>query len=211
MDGNNRWSQKNNTTKTLSYKKGVNKILTLSKFIFTEYKVPYVSAFALSSHNLNRSKNFISIIINTIKQFLIEYDKFDIDYKIKFIGDLSFINDSKIIADLKKIETNNSVSKFTLIVFINYCGTTELNNAAKLISKIKYKDFNLRSCLMTSDLPDPDILIRSGGFSRISDFMLYQLSFTELFFIKKLWPDFKKNDLKKIINNFLKIERKFGI
>ena len=211
MDGNNRWSQKNNTTKTLSYKKGVNKILTLSKFIFTEYKVPYVSAFALSSHNLNRSKNFISIIINTIKQFLIEYDKFDIDYKIKFIGDLSFINDSKIIADLKKIETNNSVSKFTLIVFINYSGTTELNNAAKLISKIKYKDFNLRSCLMTSDLPDPDILIRSGGFSRISDFMLYQLSFTELFFIKKLWPDFKKNDLKKIINNFLKLERKFGI
>ena len=211
MDGNNRWSQKNNTTKTLSYKKGVNKILTLSKFIFTEYKVPYVSAFALSSHNLNRSKNFVSIIINTIKQFLIEYDKFDIDYKIKFIGDLSFINDSKIIADLKKIETNNSVSKFTLIVFINYSGTTELNNAAKLISKIKYKDFNLRSCLMTSDLPDPDILIRSGGFSRISDFMLYQLSFTELFFIKKLWPDFKKNDLKKIINNFLKLERKFGI
>ena len=211
MDGNNRWSQKNNTTKTLSYKKGVNKILTLSKFIFTEYKVPYVSAFALSSHNLNRSKNFISIIINTIKQFLIEYDKFDIDYKIKFIGDLSFINDSKIIADLKKIENNNSVSKFTLIVFINYSGTTELNNAAKLISKIKYKDFNLRSCLMTSDLPDPDILIRSGGFSRISDFMLYQLSFTELFFIKKLWPDFKINDLKKIINNFLKIERKFGI
>ena len=211
MDGNNRWSQKNNTTKTLSYKKGVNKILTLSKFIFTEYKVPYVSAFALSSHNLNRSKNFISIIINTIKQFLIEYDKFDIDYKIKFIGDLSFINDSKIIADLKKIENNNSVSKFTLIVFINYSGTTELNNAAKLISKVKYKDFNLRSCLMTSDLPDPDILIRSGGFSRISDFMLYQLSFTELFFIKKLWPDFKKNDLKKIINNFLKLERKFGI
>ena len=211
MDGNNRWSQKNNTTKTLSYKKGVNKILTLSKFIFTEYKVPYVSAFALSSHNLNRSTNFISIIINTIKQFLIEYDKFDIDYKIKFIGDLSFINDSKIIADLKKIENNNSVSKFTLIVFINYSGTTELNNAAKLISKIKYKDFNLRSCLMTSDLPDPDILIRSGGFSRISDFMLYQLSFTELFFIKKLWPDFKKNDLKKIINNFLKLERKFGI
>ena len=211
MDGNNRWSQKNNTTKTLSYKKGVNKILTLSKFIFTEYKVPYVSAFALSSHNLNRSKNFISIIINTIKQFLIEYDKFDIDYKIKFIGDLSFINDSKIIADLKKIETNNIASKFTLIVFINYSGTTELNNAAKLISKIKHKDFNLRSYLMTSDLPDPDILIRSGGFSRISDFMLYQLSFTELFFIKKLWPDFKKNDLKKIINNFLKLERKFGI
>ena len=192
MDGNNRWSQKNNTTKTLSYKKGVNKILTLSKFIFTEYKVPYVSAFALSSHNLNRSTNFISIIINTIKQFLIEYDKFDIDYKIKFIGDLSFINDSKIIADLKKIETNNIASKFTLIVFINYSGTTELNNAAKLISKIKHKDFNLRSYLMTSDLPDPDILIRSGGFSRISDFMLYQLSFTELFFIKKLWPDFKK-------------------
>ena len=211
MDVNNRWSKKNNSTKIFSYKKGVNKILTLSKFIFTEYKVPYVSAFALSSHNLNRSKNFISIIINTIKQFLIEYDKFDIDYKIKFIGDLSFINDSKIIADLKKIETNNSVSKFTLIVFINYSGTTELNNAAKLISKIKYKDFNLRSCLMTSDLPDPDILIRSGGFSRISDFMLYQLSFTELFFIKKLWPDFQKNDLKKIINNFLNLERKFGI
>ena len=211
MDGNNRWSHKNNTTKTLSYKKGVNKILTLSKFIFTEYKVPYVSAFALSSHNLNRSKNFISIIINTIKQFINEYDKFDIDYKIKFIGDLSFINDSKIIADLKKIETINSVSKFTLIVFINYSGTTELNNAAKLISKIKHKDFNLRSYLMTSDLPDPDILIRSGGFSRISDFMLYQLSFTELFFTKKLWPDFKINDLKKIINNFLKLERKFGI
>ena len=211
MDGNNRWSQKNNTTKTLSYKKGVSKILTLSKLIFTEYKVPYVSAFALSSHNLNRSKNFISIIINTIKQFLIEYDKFDIDYKIKFIGDLSFINDSKIISNLKNIEANNSLSKFTLVVFINYSGTTELNNAAKLISKIKPKDLNLRSFLMTCDLPDPDILIRSGGFSRISDFMLYQLSFTELFFIKKLWPDFTKNDIKNIISKFLILERKFGI
>ena len=211
MDGNNRWSQKNNTTKIFSYKKGVSKILTLSKLIFTEYKVPYVSAFALSSHNLNRSKNFISIIINTIKQFINEYDKFDIGYKIKFIGDLSFINDSKIISDLKKIESNNSVSKFKLIVFINYSGTTELNNAAKLISKIKPKNFNLHSYLMTSDIPDPDILIRSGGFSRISDFMLYQLSFTELFFIKKLWPDFTKNDLKNIIDKFLKLERKFGI
>ena len=211
MDGNNRWSKKNNSTKIFSYKKGVNKILTLSKFIFTEYKVPYVSAFALSSHNLKRSKNFISIIKNTIKQFLIEYDKFDIDYKIKFIGDLSFINDSKIISNLKNIEANNSLSKFTLVVFINYSGTTELNNAAKLISKIKPKDLNLRSFLMTCDLPDPDILIRSGGFSRISDFMLYQLSFTELFFIKKLWPDFTKNDIKNIISKFLILERKFGI
>ena len=211
MDGNNRWSQKNNTTKIFSYKKGVNKILTLSKFIFTEYKVRYVSAFALSSHNLNRSKNFISFIINIIKQFLNEYDKFDIDYKIKFIGDLSFINDNKIISDLKKIEANNSFSQFTLIVFINYSGTTELNNAAKLISKMEHKNFNLRSYLMTSDLPDPEILIRSGGFNRISDFMLYQLSFTELFFSKKLWPDFSKNDLKNIINKYLKLERKFGI
>ena len=114
------------------------------------------------------------------------------------------------INDLNLINNKN---KKTLFILINYSGQDDILNSVIQIDKLKLKPnkANFEKNLFLSDVPNPDILIRTGGYHRISNFMLYQLSFTDFFFLKKLWPDLKKNDVKKIINNFKKINRKFGL
>ena len=101
----------------------------------------------------------------------------------------------------------------TLIILLNYSGQDDVINSINQINKKKIKPnkTNFEKNLLLNSVPNPDILIRTGGYSRISNFMLYQISFTDLFFLKKLWPDLKKNDVKKIINNYRKINRKFGL
>ena len=102
-------------------------------------------------------------------------------------------------------------SKKNLIIYLNYSGKDDIFNSLKSLQSLKIINKNkINSYLSSSGIPDPDILIRTGGFKRISDFMLYQISFTELFFKNKLWPDISKNDIKKIIEQFNRIDRKFG-
>ena len=107
------------------------------------------------------------------------------------------------------IDRHNNIEKFDkkLVIFLNYSGQTDIENASKKIKKFN----NFKKNLSTNHLPNPDILIRTGGFSRISDFMLYQLAFTELFFLNKLWPDISKSDIAKIMKRYSKIDRKFGL
>lgn len=213
MDGNNRWSKINKTNKFLSYKNGSENLIKLTKYIFTNTKINYVSAFALSNSNLKRSNKIISFIKKILNDFLDrEINDKKLNFAIIFIGDLSFLNKETNLK-IKKIKNISSKYKNKLIIFLNYSGRIDiLNSFNKLIpkkTKIKIDDIVLN--LSTLGIPDPDILIRTGGFNRISDFMLYQLSFTELFFSKKLWPDYSIPDLKKVLNNFDKIERKFGL
>ena len=205
MDGNNRWSKKNNVSKYISYKKGANKLLNLSEYLFANTNVSFISAFALSKDNTNRSQ----LILKTIKMvlsegldnFLNNKKKFD----IKFIGDFSFFNN-----EIKnKINRINSISNYNkkLCIFINYSGKQDIEHAAK---NFKGSISNFKNNLLTKSLPDPDLLIRTGGFKRLSNFLLYQISFTELFFLKKLWPDLTISDLNKILIEYKSIKRKFG-
>ena len=146
-----------------------------------------------------------------LNYYLKDYDKFNINYKIKFIGDLSFIKSSIMKEKLNLIQNKNSLSKNTLLIFINYSGTKDIINAIPLIENIKSNKFNFSKYLMTKDFPDPDLLIRTGGYQRISDYMLFQISFTDLIFTKKLWPDLSNKDIDIFIEKYNKIEKKFGL
>ncbi len=210
MDGNNRWSKKNNVSKYESYNKGANKLIEITKYIFNRYDIHYISAFALSKHNFKRG----SVLIDIIKKVLIDLleptnDIGKINFKVRFKGNLNFLP-KKIVEGLRKLEKNNLKSKKTLTIFLNYSGKDDILNALKLLKSKKLNKFDLADYLSSAGIPDPDILIRSGGYSRISDFMLYQLSFTELFFTNKLWPSINGHDVKRFIEKFNKIDRKFG-
>lgn len=211
MDGNNRWSKKNNYSLFETYKLGANKLFKISNHLFYKKNINTVSAFAFSVDNQKRSKKIISIINKLLNYFIndILINK-QIDFKIKFFGDLSyFSNDIKNqIYDLEKKNIN---ANKTLNIFLNYGGQEEIID---MINHFKGSKKSISKSLVNNYFKNrynpPEMLIRSGGFKRISNFILYQLSFTELFFTKKLWPDFSIVDLNKIILKYESIERKFG-
>lgn len=211
MDGNNRWSKKKNISKYKSYKKGAEKLIEVTNFIFSNYDINYVSAFALSKHNFKRGTVLINIIKNVLLDFL-EPSKNtnNLKYKVLFKGNLNFLP-IKIVQGLKKLQKNNSKSNKKLVIYLNYSGKEDIANSLKSLfhsNKTNYR--KLDNHLTTAGIPDPDILIRTGGFQRISDFMLYQISFTELFFTTKLWPSISNKDITKFIQKYNKIDRKFG-
>ena len=212
MDGNNRWSKINGKNKHQSYSKGANNLLELSNNIFNKTKVSYITAFALSKNNLNRSKSIIRSIIKILDINLDQTLNKEINFSISIRGDLSFLSFEmkKKINLLNKKNINN---KKKLIILLNYSGRQDIiDTSLKIInSKKKFDIENFASNSILSGLPDPDLLIRTGGFQRISDFLLFNISFTEFFFTKKLWPDLKYNDVLRIINKYNNIERKFGI
>lgn len=203
MDGNNRWSRKSSLSKYDGYKNGAKKLISLTNFIFANTNVNFISAFALSKNNLQRSSGVLKIIKKVLLETLKDYDNKRINYDLFFIGDFNFLelNVKKKILSINK----NDLFKKKLIIYLNYGGREDIQQAAK--SNIKKK---FETNLLSNKFSDPDILIRTGGFKRISNFLLYQLAFTEFFFLKKLWPDLLPRDIKKIINQFNEIERKFG-
>jgi undecaprenyl diphosphate synthase len=209
MDGNNRWSKKNQAKLFDSYYEGGLKLLKLSNFIFSNYQTNYISAFALSSNNLKRPKYIISTIKKVLNEFLDQLDKKNFHFNIHFIGNLSFLDDT-IIKKINDIENINSESKKKLIIFLNYSGRADIDNAFQRKNSNNNKKLDISSSLVTSEIPDPDLLIRTGGYQRISDFLLYELAFTELIFTKILWPDLDISNVKRYIHKFNNIERKFG-
>ena len=211
MDGNNRWSKKKNFNLSEGYTSGANKLIKIATHIFENYEVKYISAFALSKNNLNKSKRIISTIKNVLLNFLNKYeDKYNLNFKIKFIGDLNFLN-NKTRDKIKLIENKNISSKNILIIFINYSGQSDITNSISNLNKFtKINELDFSKLLNTKNLPDPDLLIRTGGFQRLSNFMLFQLAFTELSFTKKLWPDMNNTDIDRFIKNYYRIDRKFG-
>ena len=212
MDGNNRWSKKNSQSKIKSYSKGAQKLLTISKKIFDNYNIKYISAFALSNNNLNRTKSLIDILKKILLNFLNdEQTILKLNFQIIFIGDLKFVG-KDLTKKITKIQNINRNKKQKLIIFLNYSGRKDINLFyAKNINSSFFNPNLISKNLLTKNITDPEILIRTGGYQRISDFMLYQIAFTELFFLKKLWPDISSTDVTKIINNYKSINRKFGL
>ena len=212
MDGNNRWSKKKNFNLSKGYSSGATRLIKITTHIFKNYDVKYISAFALSKNNLNRSKKIINIIKNVLLDFLNKYeDNYNLNFKIKFIGDLNFLN-KEIRDKIKLIENVKITSNNKLIVLINYSGQSDIiNSIASLDNFLKINEQIFPKKLLTKNLPNPDLLIRTGGFHRLSNFMLYQLAFTELCFTKKLWPDLNNTDIDKYIKNYYRIDRKFGL
>ena len=211
MDGNNRWSIKNKVSKFEAYRNGSKNLLQITEYLFDNYDLNFVSAFALSSNNLKRDAKLIKILKKVFKYFLDDlYNGIQKNYSVEIIGDLSFL-DKSIILKTQDYINNQKKMKNKLILFINYGGQEDIENASKSLLTKKTENFKITNFLSTNKFPNPDILLRSGGFQRLSNFMLYEIAFTEFFFSKKLWPDIKKTDLKRIIKNYYNIERKFGI
>ena len=210
MDGNGRWGKKRNKSRNYGHLKGVEIVKKIvAKSI--KLKIPVISFYVFSSENWKRPKNEISYLFTLIKNyFLNEIDRVKSQgIKINIIGNLN-----KLPKDIRKIlyKTINSTKNnktITVNLAINYGSKNEIIMALKKIKKnISIK--NIEKNLYTKDIPDPDILIRTGGHQRLSNFMLWQLAYSELFFISKLWPDFNPNDLEKVIKKYRKRKRNFG-
>ena len=203
MDGNNRWSLKNKISKYQAYKIGAKRLINLSNYIFSNTEIKYISAFVLSKNNLKRSAKIINVIKKILYESLVEIKNHKTYFDLVIIGDVEFL-DLKTKNMIKTINKKN-IFKKKLILYLNYGGKEDIEQAAKsnLYNSVEKN-------LLSGGFPDPEVLIRTGGFNRLSNFLLYQISFTELFFLKKLWPDLNSTDIKKIISNFRKIKRKFG-
>ena len=210
MDGNGRWGKKKNKSRNFGHLKGVETVKTIVKQSI-KLKIPILTFYVFSSENWRRPKSEISFLFKLIKNYFLKEinNVTNQGIKINIIGELK-----KLPTDLKNIlnKTVRSTSKNKKIIVnlaLNYGSKREILIAAKKVNK-KLSIKNINRNLYTKDLPDPDILIRTGGHQRLSNFMLWQLSYTELFFTKKLWPDFNLKDLKKIIIAFKRIKRNFG-
>ena len=210
MDGNNRWSKLNAIDLKTSYKKGAEKLFKIVDHCFFHHKIDYVSAFALSSHNLSRPKKVILPIIKLLDLYLDEFlnNSLKYRYNIRFIGNFDFFK-TETRTKIAIINKQNKYSK-TLIIALNYSGSQDIILAAGLLNANTNLKINFSDLLSTSQYPNPDLLIRTGGYQRLSDFFLFQMKFTELFFLKALWPDLKIKSVDIILAKYLKIERKFG-
>jgi len=215
MDGNGRWAKKKNKPRRFGHLHGTKNIKNLIPY-FIKKKIPYLTLFAFGLDNWSRPKSETSYLFYLFQDFLKENLNYLLknNVKIKFIGEKKKLS-KDITSLIKKVEKlTEKKNHLTLIVAFNYSSKQELVNSFRDILKNKKEkkitEEIIKNYLYTRDIPDPDILIRTGNQIRISNFLLWQLSYTEIFFIKKLWPDFNTNDLKKIILQFKKIKRNFG-
>lgn len=213
MDGNNRWSKRNKINPYEAYIKGSKKLLEISEFIFSNYNTKYITAFALSKNNLKRPIEKIKLLKSVIEYFLDDLSKISqFKFKILVKGNINFLN-KRLIKKINELNSKNNQYSKCLIILINYSGQSDIIDAVKHLvkSKKKINKLNFEKNLFLNNIPNPDILIRTGSFQRISNFMLYQLAFTDFFFLKKLWPDISRQDLIKIFEKYKKIDRKFGL
>ena len=189
--------------------KVINNIIKLS----IEKKIKYLTLFVFSKDNWKRPKAEINYLFNLLYNFLNEKINFlnDNNIKLNIIGNKNFSKKiMKLLIKSENLTKKNSLLQINLA--LNYGSREEILSSVKKIVKKKtsINDKNLSDNLYTKNIPDPDILIRTGDTRRLSNFLLWQLSYTEIFFEKKLWPDFNKNDFKKIINKYYKTKRNFG-
>ncbi len=210
MDGNGRWGKKKKKGRNFGHIKGVEavkKIVSSS----VRFKIPVVTFYVFSSENWKRPKKEISFLFKLISNYFSKEIKSVMSQgiKINIIGEMN-----KLSPEVKKIlkktmHLTKKNKKILVNLAINYGSKNEILNAIKKTKK-KLSLKNFEKNLFTKNIPHPDILIRTGGHQRLSNFMLWQLAYAELFFLKKLWPDFNSRDLKKVINQYKQSKRNFG-
>ena len=213
MDGNGRWGIKHKQSRNLGHRAGLNTVEKIIKSTIKN-KVKYLTLYAFSTENWKRPQNEIKFLFKLLDSFIDqkinEFNKNNI--KLKIIGNINVFNKKlkKKLLKSEKLTKNNTRLQVNLA--LNYGSKSELINAFKIINKDKLNINikNIEKNLYTSNIPDPDILIRTGSTSRLSNFLLWQLAYTEIFFEKKLWPDFKENDYNRILKKFTKTKRNYG-
>ena len=213
MDGNGRWALQKGKSRNYGHQCGLKAIEKIVDYSIKK-KISYLTLFTFSSENWKRPKkevNFLfKLLENYFKKNLLKVIRNGI--KVKIIG-----NKSKLASNLRKIiklaeNKTRKNKKISVQLALNYGSKQEIINSMKIVNKKKQKITikNFEKNLYTSGFPDPDILIRTGGQRRLSNFLLWQMAYTEIFFVKKMWPDFSDNDFQIILNKFKKIKRNFG-
>ena len=212
MDGNGRWGLKNKNSRNAGHKAGLNTVEKIIKETIKN-KIKFLTLYAFSTENWKRPKKEINYLFNLLENFLINriQDLHKQNIKLKIIGVKSFSSKlNKLLNQSEKKTLKNK--KLQINLALNYGSKFELISAFKNLKKNndKVNEKNLSKYLQTKNIPDPDILIRTGNTKRLSNFLLWQLAYSEIFFEKKLWPDFKEKDYNKINKKFKKLKRNFG-
>ncbi|MBD1135396.1 di-trans,poly-cis-decaprenylcistransferase [Pelagibacterales bacterium SAG-MED47] len=212
MDGNGRWGLKYKNSRNAGHKAGLKTVEKIIKESIKQ-KIKYLTLYAFSTENWNRPKKEINFLFNLLENFLKDriIDLHNKDIKLKIIGVKNFSTKlNKLLSSSEKKTSKNK--KLHINLALNYGSKSELINAFKNLHKSKKKinEKNLSMYLQTNNIPDPDILIRTGNTKRLSNFLLWQIAYSEIFFEKKLWPEFNENDYLNIIKKFKQIKRNFG-
>ncbi len=212
MDGNGRWGLKYKNSRNAGHKAGLKTVEKIIKETIKN-KIQFLTLYVFSTENWKRPKKEINFLFNLLENFLIdkieEIHKQNI--KLKIIGVKNFSNSLNKLLNLSEKKTSKN-NKLQINLALNYGSKIELINAIKNLNKSKKKitEKNLVKYLQTKNIPDPDLLIRTGNTKRLSNFLLWQLAYSEIFFEKKLWPAFDEKDYDKIIKKYKKIKRNFG-
>jgi len=213
MDGNGRWGIKHKNSRNAGHRAGLDNVESIINECL-KINIKYLTLYTFSTENWKRPEKEINFLFNLLESFLT--NKIDNlikkNIKLKFIGKINQLP-SKLKKLIKNSESKTSKNlSLQVNVALNYGSKNELISTIKAIIKKKTKvnENNIDKNLFTKNIIDPDILIRTGDTRRLSNFMLWQLAYTEIFFEKKLWPDFKSNDFRKILNKFKSIKRNFG-
>jgi len=213
MDGNGRWGIKHKQSRNAGHRAGLNTVDLIINHCINN-KIEFLTLYTFSSENWKRPKNEITFLFKLLENFLKKKINkiIEKDIKLKFIGELNELPTK--LQKLIKLSEKKTFNKKTIQINIalNYGSKIELINTVKKIKqkKLTINEKSIDDNLYTKHLPNPDILIRTGDTNRLSNFLLWQLSYTEIFFEKKLWPDFTFKDFNKIINKFKNIKRNFG-
>ena len=212
MDGNGRWGINKGKSRNFGHKQGLKTVEKIIKESLKK-KIRYLTLYAFSTENWKRPKKEINYLFSLLNNFLSKKIKELNKEKIKFyvIGKKKFNRKlNKLLYYSEKLTSNNERLQINLA--LNYGSKTEIMSAIKLIKKKRQSlnEKNISKNLYTKNIPDPDILIRTGNRKRLSNFLLWQLAYSEIFFEKKLWPDFNENDYNKILISFKKTKRNFG-
>ena len=212
MDGNGRWGLKYKRSRNAGHKAGLNAVKKIIKESI-KHKIKYLTLYAFSTENWKRPKNEIKYLFNLLENFLINQTEnlHKKNIKLNIVGSKNFSKKLNSLLDLSEKKTLKN-TKLQINLALNYGSRFELLNAFKKLNKKKEKinEKNLIKYLQTKNIPDPEILIRTGNTKRLSNFLLWQIAYTEIFFEKKLWPDFNESDFNKIIKKFMNIKRNFG-
>ncbi len=212
MDGNGRWGIKKRKSRNFGHKQGLK---TVEKIIIESLKknIKFLTLFAFSTENWKRPKSEIRFLFSLLENFLIKKIKEFHKQKIRLsvIGKKNFSKKlNNLLNKSEKLTSKNN--KLQINLALNYGSKSEIVNTFNILKKkgLKISEKTISKNLYTANIPDPDILIRTGNTNRLSNFLLWQLAYSEIFFEKKLWPDFNKKDYNRIINKYKKIKRNFG-
>ena len=213
MDGNGRWGLKKKNSRNYGHTKGVEVVENIISEAISK-KVKYLTLYTFSTENWKRPKNEIHFLINLLERY-IEKELTKLikkNIKLKIIGNLNKFPSSLKTKLIEAEKLTKSNDKIQINIALNYGSKEEIIKSIKKLNKlsIPINEKNISDNLYTAKIPDPEILIRTGNMNRLSNFLLWQLSYTEIFFVRKLWPDFKKKDFSKVISQFTKVRRNFG-